>query len=155
MARKFITSFIRCPLPTGPMCLIVAAQHSMIGVTLAIVSASPPSMASTVPSSASFGVRPRGASTRAMPLASNASDNSTVEAGKEVDVSITTSPGFAFSRMPPGPVICASTCALLARHRWITSQCSTISATDAASRAPLPISESTGIRFRFPLIQRS
>ncbi len=105
-------SFIVWPAPTGPTCTIFPAKHSMIGFALAKTSSAAPTMTSSVPASASFGVRERGASTSAAPAAFSSSASAAVETGSAVEESITMRPGLAPARMPSLPRTTPSTSGL-------------------------------------------
>ena len=89
--------------------MIVPAQHSMTGLTVSKMASSHPTIASSVPSSASFGVRPSGASTMCPPFDDSSLASFTVEPGSAVEVSITIKPGRAPARMPSSPRRTSST----------------------------------------------
>jgi hypothetical protein len=130
------------------MWTILAAKQAMTGFAASKAAESAPTMQSSVPASASFGVRLSGASTKAMPAACSSSASSPVETGSDVEESITIRPGRAPARMPSGPRTSASTCGLPVTQSTMISASAAMARGLATSRAPRPTRSSTGARLR-------
>ena len=96
------------PVPTGPVGTMRPANASSTGRARATSASSPPTITSSVPSQASFGVRLSGASTKAMPRSPSAAASLRVEAGSDVEQS-TISSFFPADAKPFSPEITAST----------------------------------------------
>ena len=124
-----------CPVPTGPVGTTRPAKASRIGRTRATLSGSPPTITSSVPSHASFGVRLSGASTKPMPRDSSSIARRRVEAGSDVEQS-TMSSGFFAEARPSGPVTIASTCGEPVTQSTTTSLASARALAFGASFAP-------------------
>ena len=155
MATKLFTSFMVWPKPTGPKCTILAAQHSITGLTLANTSSSAPTMASKVPASASTGVRPKGASMKCMPCVWAVWASCLVDTGLEVEQSITIRPFLSLAKMPCGPFIKDSTCGEPVTHKCTISHCIASSFAEVTSVAPKAFSRSTGSRFLLPMMTKA
>ena len=76
------------PLPVGPVCTTRPAKQSMTGRARATSASAPPTITSSVPSSASFGVRDSGASISVMPRSLICAASRIVEDGSEVEQSM-------------------------------------------------------------------
>ena len=109
----------------------------------------PPTITSSVPSQASFGVRLSGASISVMPLGSSSAARRVVTAGSDVEQSMMSS-GLPAEARPSGPLITASTCGLPVTQSRTMSQASASSRALPASAAPRCFRSSTGSRLRWP-----
>ena len=75
------------PLPVGPVWTTRPAKQSMTGRARATSASAPPTITSSVPSSASFGVRDSGASISVMPRSCICAASRNVDDGSEVELS--------------------------------------------------------------------
>ena len=97
------------PVPTGPVSTMRPAKAARIGFARSTAAGSPPTITSSVPSQASFGVRLSGASTSVIPFGVSSAASLRVEAGSDVEQS-TTSSGLPAETSPSAPKRIASTC---------------------------------------------
>ncbi len=136
------------PEPTGPVWTIFCAKVASTGRARSKSASLPPAMTSSVPASASLGVRDSGASTSAIPLADSSVASRIVDDGSEVEQSQIRI-GRPALASPFGPCTMASTCALPVTQRMTMSQRSASSRAEPASSAPSAISSSAASRRRW------
>ena len=142
---------MRWPSPGPPMCTTLPAQVSSTGLMRSKTVSVAPTMVSSVPSQASLGVRPSGASTKSTPIAASSPAMADVEVGSEVEQSMTTEPLLRPWISPSGPRTIASTWGEPVTQMKTMLLRSATSFGERASPAPRAIRSSTGARLLRPI----
>jgi hypothetical protein len=137
------------PVPVGPVSTTRPAKQSITGRARATSASEPPTITSSVPSSASLGVRDSGASISVMPFSLSCAASRIVTEGSEVEQSTIIS-GLPAEASPSGPLMIASTSGLPVTQIMTMSLPSASALALLASVAPFDCRLSTGVRLRWP-----
>ena len=124
---------------------------SSTGFNRAKISGLAPTIVSSVPSHASLGVRPSGASTKCTPCGASSDASASVELGSEVEQSTTIAPGRSPFASPVSPRTIASTSREPVTQRNTMVERAAISAAVFTSTAPRPLRSSTASRLLRPI----